>query len=405
MRAAVAGSAIKSVLLCALVTRAGGQTLVRTPCAEFETLLAKSTGNMDAYVILVRPRITYAFRFYAGYSVQVPFAAFAGDRSPVRVLTKVLPEQGERMPICLAQTATPQFLPRGPLGNEVVVEGGFFTGPGDYAMDLAIVSESGLTCHKHFRLHAELKRSEKQLARMLKPGAVESALELRWDRVARQPGPPRHATILLHIANLLGPRTTLEMPEAYSMLSLVATLLAQSPFDEVRLVAFNLDQQQEIFRTDNLDGKSFKSLLEAVLAVRLTTVSADRLAPPKQALAFLDSLVRAEFAVSAPADTVLFVGPYIPDELKWPGAPCETGHRTPALYYFQRRVNRGDMEYDTFVRDLPVLVRGNEFSDPIEKMVKGCSGEVYRIHTPAELADAIRRMGAETVAAERQHRP
>jgi hypothetical protein len=110
----------------------------------------------------------------------------------------------------------------------------------------------------------------------------------------------------------------------------------------------------------------------------------------------IDSLVRAEMSSDKPPAAILFLGPYTNDESKWSSVPCESGHAGPAVFYFQHRINRaiGRRLRDDFAgrAERTMGVRPIELPDTLERLVHACSGEVYRIHDPAELASAIAKL-------------
>jgi hypothetical protein len=122
------------------------------------------------------------------------------------------------------------------------------------------------------------------------------------------------------------------------------------------------------------------------------------LAPGQPRHALIDSLVRAEMSSEKPPDAILFLGPYANDESKWSSVPCESGHAGPAIFYFQHRINRaiGRRLSDEYVgrAERTMGVRPIELPDTLERLVHACSGDVYRIHDPAELASAIAKLNS-----------
>ena len=126
----------------------------------------------------------------------------------------------------------------------------------------------------------------------------------------------------------------------------------------------------------------------------------------QQHLELVESLVRDELSAELRPAAILFLGPYTGDETKWKSLPCEPDHAGPRLFYFQHRVNVEWMRCGihmlnvspvcpTLDREMKIGLRPLEYPDTQERLVRGCSGEVYRIHNPAELAAAIGKLNSQ----------
>jgi len=146
----------------------------------------------------------------------------------------------------------------------------------------------------------------------------------------------------------------------------------------VRLVAFNLEQQREIFRQDRFDPSGFDDLQQAFHDLELGKVSAQVLKQPQGKAELLVGLTNQELIAEEPADAVIFLGPSsralqkIPREML---KPRETP--APQFFYF---------EY------IPQWLRGREFPDTIAYITRARDGTVAKIHSPSELAQAIQKM-------------
>jgi hypothetical protein len=90
----------------------------------------------------------------------------------------------------------------------------------------------------------------------------------------------------------------------------------------------------------------------------------------------LSGLLAGEMAAKPPADAIVFLGPTTRLYQKMPAGMLnyrpETG---PKIFYF---------EY--FPR------RGSEFPDAIHRLTSAVKGRVFRLHSPGELAENIRKM-------------
>jgi hypothetical protein len=158
----------------------------------------------------------------------------------------------------------------------------------------------------------------------------------------------------------------------------LAGLLQQTPCASVRLIAFSLQQQREIFRQDHFDASGFLKLSQAIGDLELGTISVHTL---QNRLGWVDLLARLsnqEVTAADLSDVVIFLGPATmldhkvpPENLK----PRETSN--PRFFYF---------EY------YPQWRGGSEFPDSIEHLTKARQGTIFKIHSPGEWAQAIQKM-------------
>jgi len=388
-------SAERLLLLAAFAVGASAQDLLTSSsCSGIQALLSDvgEKQTLEGRAELSHAWLNYVFRFQAGYSIDIPLRQFAGEGDMVRVIARVAPSDGSRPPVCFIQSGALLEIPEGDK-----ITGGFFLGEGNYRVDLAVFDQAGRLYQARFNLEAALKGRERKVRLELAPGEVQPIYSLRWKPHSEPVGRGRRLTILFHAASLYGPRTLL-LYDQVLLLSSLSTVLSEGAFDEIRLIAFNLDQEQELFRQDRFDVDGFRKLAETLLSLKLSSVPVTALAPGQPRHALIDSLVRAEMSSEKPPDAILFLGPYANDESKWSSVPCESGHAGPAIFYFQHRINRaiGRRLSDEYVgrAERTMGVRPIELPDTLERLVHACSGDVYRIHDPAELASAIAKLNS-----------
>ena len=168
---------------------------------------------------------------------------------------------------------------------EVQVGGGYLLGEGAYNVRQVLLDETGRTCRRDWRVDARLSRGESKVRVALPPGTV-SDLSLRGSRVP--PPPPDDArpirlTILLHAAPTSPRRTHLRQNDILTLLASVSSVIERVPTTSVRLVAFNLDQQKELFRKDGFGMVDLPAVGEAMTRMELNLVDAKVLAKPSRA--------------------------------------------------------------------------------------------------------------------------
>jgi hypothetical protein len=320
-----------------------------------------------------------------------------GRGNSVRVVAKIARTDGPGPPICFVQAKDLPAVPEG-AKSEVEFVGGFFLGEGSYHIDLAVSDQRGRLSRKRLDITAARKGRERQVRLSLVPGSIHTVDGLSWKaRPSRASGEPRRVTVLFHVASLYGPRSVLSLSDQGQLLSSLTSVLSEGAFDEVRLVAFNLDQQRELFRRDPFRVEDFRGLAETLPSVNRATIPVAALEQGPHHLGFLESLVRDEMSSERRPAAIVFLGPYTDEETKWRNLPCGSNRAGPPLFYFQHRVNvaRTVCLQDVIACQGDAMwlsARPTEARDTLEHLVRGCSGEVYRIHNPVELDAAIKKL-------------
>ncbi len=374
-------------LLLPFVLLAGAsaqELLTESSCSQLSTSFPKlgRRSPLKFFLKTTRPWLNYAFRFQAGYSIDIPLSQFVGTGNSIRVVAQVAPAGGSGAPVCFVQSAE---LPAVSVGikSEFHFAGGFFLGEGSYHIDLTVGDRSGRLSRQRLNITAARKGRQREVPLRLAPGSIQAIYRLGW---RPPPSPddraPRRLTVFFHAASLYGPRSVFGFYDQGQLLSSLSSVLTEGAFDEVRLIAFNLDQQRELFRRDRFGEEDFHRLAETLPSVNRATIPVAALEEGPQHLGWLESLLRdGLFAEPRPA-AILFLGPDARDGTRWKSLPCESGRAGPRLFYFQLRVDVNVCR-ECIQRELP---------DTLERLVRGCSGEVYRIHNPSELAAAIQKL-------------
>ena len=117
-------------LLLPFVLLAGAHAqdlLTEGSCSQLSTS-SPNLGRRSPLKFFVRttgPWLNYAFRFQAGYSIDIPLSQFVGTGNSIRVAAQVAPADGSGAPVCFVQSAE---LPEVPVGtkSEFHFGGGFF---------------------------------------------------------------------------------------------------------------------------------------------------------------------------------------------------------------------------------------------------------------------------------------
>ena len=342
----------------------------------------------------IQPQLNYGFRFQAGYVVSIPMNQFQGAGHRWRMITRIIPEDGEKRPVYLVSAFALPVIPETKM--EVQVGGGYLLGEGAYNVRQVLLDETGRTCRRDWRVDARLSRGESKVRVALPPGTV-SDLSLRGSRVP--PPPPDDArpirlTILLHAAPASPRRTHLRQNDILTLLASVSSVIERVPTTSVRLVAFNLDQQKELFRKDGFGLADLPAVGEAMTRMELNLVDAKVLQNRRGHVETIAGLVNAELTDPAPADAVVFLGPTSRFSDKVPGEVLERTQGGPQFLFFQLapwiRGGRGLVGGGRGM--MPLGPPESALPDSIRHAVSRLGGKTMTIRTPGELAKAIDRL-------------
>ncbi len=377
-------------LLVAAALVAQAQTPIREP-ERLKLLDRVMAGKVDAqplkcHVQTFRPFLDFAFRFEAGYVIRCPLAQFEGKETGIAAYLRIQPKNlgGEVKPIYLGETFRMPAIPEAMrehyawsrLNQEAELSGVFAAGVGEYEVNLVMVDERQRVFRKEWRVKIEPGRSERKAEISLRPNTVVAAGLPPWHEgkpVRAGEGP--QLTVLLDAAPIYPNSQKLRAWDRAFLLSSLASVLRGMQPSSVRLVAFNLEQQREVYHEERFDREHFGKLGEALSRLELGTVSYKTLGSQYGWADLLTGLVGRESKAGNPADAVVFIGPNVRNLTKIPREliPCaNVGSKLHYLEFFP--------------------IPGYEFPDTIHQLTNTCHGNVYRLHSPSDLADAILKL-------------
>lgn len=326
----------------------------------------------------IAPALNFSFRFQAGYYARVPLAQFTGAGHRWEVIVEVAPRGGGPPAYFGQQLALPEVPPTRNLGQ---FAGGYLIGEGSYHARFAIVDDRRRVCRAEWSIVVKPRPSERRVKVPMPPRTVS---EFTWENVLHlergaTDARARNLTVLLDVAPLVSFRTRLRPSDHLLLLTMVSAALERIPARRVRLVAFSLDQQREIFRRDSLAPGDLHDLARELQGVELGTVDYHVLQNRNGYRDLLSKLVEQEAAASPPSDTVLFLGPAVRYLDKMPaGSLPQPGESGPRFYYLQYR---------------PVLRRAISYlPDVIDSAVSRMKGKNFVIRTPADFEKAIEHL-------------
>ncbi len=328
-----------------------------------------------------KPRLDFAFRYTSGFSIDCrleliePGARFSA-------LLRITPQDGH--PVLMIQkfelpTLSPEKLSRFQTDVskiDVSMSGGFVVGPGNYLVEVVVTDQHGRTCRKQQKLRAGREKTASSSRTPLSPGAVGRLVEARWNGETTSRG--LRVTVLLHAYSPR--RASFDAWDRAFLLESLAALLNNLPCQSVKLIAFNLDRQEEVFRDDSLDPDGFTRLEEALEEMEFVTIPYKSLTRDAWAK-FLVEMAQGEISSKEAADAVIFLGPW--GSHAWDKLPkniVARVERSNTHLFYLKYVGRLEPQYR---------------ADGLEQLTKNLRGSTFEVRSPEGLAQAINRMLAE----------
>ena len=338
-------------------------------------------GSLDCHVETRKPFLDFSFRFEVGYIVRCGLAQFQGNEANLDMLLRVTPLHSA--PVILGQSFA---IPSAPdhlrdhinfkhFHSEIQFSGVYAAGEGTYENELVVVDERRRQYRKKWRSRTEGWAQGETSPMSLKPLEVESISLPHWDGVTNA-GRGLHLTVLLDAAPVSPYSATLRAWDRAFLMGAVSSVLRQLPLASVRLIAFNLDQQREVFRGEHFDGPDLEELADVLADLELGRISYTTLQQEKGWAELLSRLVREEYKREQPADAIVFIGAAQRFRSGSEAEELTAASETAAPFFY--------FEYSPHP--------GAEFPDAIERMTKDVHGSVFRLHSPGDLADSLVKM-------------
>jgi hypothetical protein len=336
----------------------------------------------------IHPQLNFSFRYQAGYLISIPMNQFEGKGHRWRLLTRITPEDGDQRPVYLVAGYRLPEVPKTKV--EFQVGGGYLLGEGAYQVRQVLLDDAGRTCRHDWHVQVRPARGEGKIRVAMPPNTVWD-VALRGSHMAPAAVPddaaPVRLTILLHAAPAFARRLRLRQNDILMMLASVASILERVPTTQVRLVAFNLEQQKELYRKDGFVLRDIPAVADAMTRVELGLVDVKVLQNRLGHVDTIADLVNQEMSAESLADVVLFLGPasrfferVTQDALVAPPA-----HGPQWAFLQLAPIFRGGGRG-------PMAVTTSSLPDSISRTVSKLGGKTTLIHSPGDLAKAIDRL-------------
>ena len=369
---------MRAVLVALLTASTALCQYVIDPARAAKFLTAHADDRpLRCEVIPVPARLSFSFRFQTGYVVRLPLKQYPGPGQHWNILMRIMPAGGGQ-PFYLSSYTRLRNVPKTNAQGEF---GGVYqVGEGRYAVDWMLADDQNRACRKSWKVEAKLDTRERGLKLGLAPNTVGPLTFHRWSQKSDDSDvhPIDRLTVLLHAAPLYPRSTRFRTQDRLLLVSSLAALLEALPARSVRVVVFNLDQQKELFRQDDLTPDSFDQVAQSTSNLQLQVVDYRLLQNRGGHISLLADLIKQELGAAQPADKVIFLGPTSRFYDKVPDVSLEKPPvSAPQFFYFEYK---------------PYLGREAEFPDSVAMAMKKVKGKTVLIHSPDEFARAIREV-------------
>ena len=358
------------------------QTLVpSTQVAHINDLINENAGknSLKCTIRWWEPNLDFNLRFVTGFHITARVSDLA-ESEQVLVVIRVTPTSGKS--VLLAQTTdivppSPNHPTQDPAADPRLfrMSLSFAVGEGHYNVDAFVLDKKLRRYHRRWKIDTP-RYNVRSAPPALSPRTVAAIDPDSWDGKLTADG--LRLTVLLDAAPVVPTAAKLRSSDRVFLLQSLSSLLKQMPVRSVKVVAFNLEQQREIFRQDNFDSAGFDSLAKTLENLGLNTVSVNALHRDAW-LPFLLRLATEQASPDAsgepPADAVIFLGPNSRLDRPATKESIRAIATSPVRFFY--------LEYYGFRAPFP---------DAIDHLTRDLHGSVYHINTASEFAAAIQKI-------------
>lgn len=359
------------------------------------------------------PVLNLAFRFRAGYLFHVPQSLYSGSTSGWAVFTAITPEAAPGKTTYLLGRSQLTEVDR--IGSNLQIQGDYFLGPGRYSVESTLRDNRDSVCRKQWHVVVEPSHANRDVPVALPPNAVRQFSPIIWpDTHHPDSAAPMRLSVLLNAAAFSPRHVAIQQLDLEEIAGAFTALLEHLPTTSLRVVAFSLEQQREVFRSDQFAPTDIAKLVEAIIALRTATVDVSVLQNPLGHVTFLAGLIGCELNGPDAADTVVFLGPTSRYGNKIPkGVVPSQGQAHTRFFYVKYEAPQripaaagspgnpgtdwwtGEGVWDPTLPKtyhtgaLPSPQSAQGLPDIITAVVSELKGKTLIIQTPADLAKAI----------------
>ncbi len=406
----------KSVLLSALLSVCGFAQSYIAPehSRRLDVALqeAFTKHNLPCDVDGSRPFLDFAFRYEIGYTVRCPLRDFGGVETTIAAYLRVQPENNA--PAWFSEWYRIPGIPddlRSRINllrdhNDVEFSGSVAAGEGDYTMDLVVVDRQHRLFHKNWKTRVYGRGGDARAPISMQPNTVSAVSISDWTHGGKEHRLGR-LTVLVDAVPINTASNRLRAWDRAFFTEALSSVLKQLPSDSVRVIAFNLDQEREVFRSDDFIPCEAQRFADSLDQLELGKISYDVLQHSQGASSMLVTLLAREVHNRPTADAVVLLGPVnrLNSRIAPEFATAVRGSDGPPLFYVKYSplsptrfrlplASMMGMREDLSGDLASMQVGGNngDFPDIVQRATELREGLTLNVHSPADLADALKKI-------------
>lgn len=348
----------------------------------------------------VKPKLNFGFRFQTGYTFETSLDPYLDRQHRWYIVFRVTPENNAGPPVYFLDSMDPPARSRsGLIGQE---DGTFQTGEGRYQVKWALIDDQGRVCRQEWTIDAHPAFSERSGKVAMRPGTVGD-FSSRSAASAPAVTKSRRVTILLNAAMPVLRRAGQPSNSWGMLLSMLTSIMEQMPEAAFRVVAFDTEQQRELFRKDGFNAADMNDVARVSNAKQHWAVDYRTLQKPAGGWDLLRDLVNKELDAPSPAEAVIFLGVTFGRFENMPaGMP---GPATAPRFFYLRygnprmpgpgamvegtRIGVGTADVPTTYSIAPRAANAADRQDLIELSVRRLKGKTFLISSPANFSKAL----------------
>lgn len=335
---------------------------------------AAAADELSCKAFIRKPRLDFEFRFFTGYSVEIPIKELAGPSRSIALAVLVTPLTSEGAePVGFSSQAITGDIPAD-IRGKIEINGSFVVGEGRYRVEWGLRDAGGKSCRLVWEIEAKLRRKDRDVRMSMAPSEVgDSRIYLfRPERahVDRSLGRPLRVKVFLNFDPWRRRRrASVRLFEFAPRIAALRALSRHPRVGELSLVAFSFEEQRILHRHGLQDHFNYAPLRDALEKLTPALVSIDQLGKYKQRDFFTDMLLD-ELPSEQPVDAYIFIGP-----------DAEFGRKAPP----ERLAEIGRLDSPVFA----MVSSRAPWKGLIGNAVKAFEGKSFRFIGPRDLAEAL----------------
>lgn len=356
--------------------------------SDLAVLEAGETRNdLPCTVTMGKPVLGFDMKYHVGYEVTVPLAELEGSDNLLTILFRVGGSEASR-PAHFTHKIHVPSIEEGTKGDAYFT-GTFDIGEGSYKVGWLMRDRAERVCANFFDVEAALPDKEKEMKLDLPAGAISQTQAEQFGPeppISRQAEDSLNIKVLVNFAPQNEKSATLQAIDTQALVSILRGIHRDPRVGRFSVVAFNMQEQKVLYRSDNADHIDFPAIGKALDSLKLGTIDLARLSQKDGETRFLAGLLRSEMATSGSYDAVVFAGPKAMLESNVPQeALKDVGEVNCPVFY---------MNYNLYPTQIP-------WRDSIGSAVRYFRGQEYTINRPRDLWRAVSEMFGHVVKSRR----